>query len=189
MIRHNQAVEELFDHLEKIKDEFESIERPELDIESPTRRASTTSVENSNRTFYVPEQASNDKLGSVERSKVLVEAPSKESPKRSTSSTPEQSATKEVESIQIRNSKTQIPTKAAEMSSNAVAPNTLELKRDELSEFPVAKEGKTPDPGVKLLELKLELERESKEDSMEEIGGWEFDELEEELETSDIPNK
>ncbi|XP_019076973.1 uncharacterized protein LOC100249942 isoform X1 [Vitis vinifera] len=36
----DQKVQELFDALEKIKDEFESIERPTLEIETPTRRSS-----------------------------------------------------------------------------------------------------------------------------------------------------
>ncbi|KAJ9694577.1 hypothetical protein PVL29_010183 [Vitis rotundifolia] len=36
----DQKVQELFDALEKMKDEFESIERPTLEIETPTRRSS-----------------------------------------------------------------------------------------------------------------------------------------------------
>ncbi|XP_058215905.1 uncharacterized protein LOC131326981 isoform X3 [Rhododendron vialii] len=149
----NQMVEELLNHLEKIKDEFESIERPELDIESPTRSANATSIENSKSSpFSVPEEAS----------------------------------TEEVESIQRPNSETQNPTKTVETPSKERAPETLERK---LSESPKIMGVKTSDPGAKLLELKLELERESKEDSTEEIGGWEFDELEKDLETSDLPRK
>ncbi|KAF7143524.1 hypothetical protein RHSIM_Rhsim05G0185500 [Rhododendron simsii] len=149
----NQMVEELLNHLEKIKDEFESIERPELDIESPTRSATATSTGNSKSSpFSVPEEAS----------------------------------TEEVESIQRPSSETRNPTKTAETPLKERAPETLERK---LSESPKIMGVKTSDPGAKLLELKLELERESKEDSTEEIGGWEFDELEKDLETSDLPRK
>ncbi|KAI8556506.1 hypothetical protein RHMOL_Rhmol05G0258400 [Rhododendron molle] len=149
----NQMVEELLNHLEKIKDEFESIERPELDIESPTRSANATSIENSKSSpFSVTEEASAE----------------------------------EVESIQRPNSETQNPTKTLEMPSKERAPEALESK---LSESPKIMGVKTSDPGAKLLELKLELERESKEDPTEEIGGWEFDELEKDLKTSDLPRK
>ncbi|KAE9447863.1 hypothetical protein C3L33_20245, partial [Rhododendron williamsianum] len=124
----NQMVEELLNHLEKTKDEFESIERPELDIESPTRSANATLMENSKSSpFSVPKRP------------------------------------------QLRK-----------------APEALERK---LSESPKIMGVKTSDPGAKLLELKLELERESKEEPTEEIGGWEFDELEKDLETSDLPRK
>ncbi|KAG5550097.1 hypothetical protein RHGRI_015146 [Rhododendron griersonianum] len=154
VIRHdNQMVEELLNHLEKTKDEFESIERPELDIESPTRSANATLIENSKSSpFSVPEEASAE----------------------------------EVESIQRPNSETQNPTKTLETPSKERAPEALERK---LSESPKIMGVKTSDPGAKLLELKLELERESKEEPTEEIGGWEFDELEKDLETSDLPRK
>ncbi|PSR98230.1 Uveal autoantigen with coiled-coil domains and ankyrin repeats protein [Actinidia chinensis var. chinensis] len=210
----DQKVKELFDDLEKIKDEFDSIERPTLKIESPTSRSaemaskeepqrstSPNSKPNQKDEFVSVErsvfetdsptqrtgtqskessgsssplkQASNDELEYTERSKMviatlgqIVETSLKESHQRSPSPTPKQSPNEKVKSVEKPKLETDTANQTGEMPSKE----------------------KTSDPEVELSTLKVELEKDSKEDS-EEIGGWEFDELEKELESSDSSGK
>lgn len=48
----DQKVKELFDALEKINYEFESIERPKLEIETPTRKLATPSSSGRHRSYF-----------------------------------------------------------------------------------------------------------------------------------------
>ena len=59
----NQKVKELFDALEKIKDEFESIGRPTLEIETPTKKPETPS---SARSHQSPLPTSKQSIGTPE---------------------------------------------------------------------------------------------------------------------------
>lgn len=59
----NQKVKELFDALEKLKDEFESIGRPRLEIETPTQNQETPS---SDRPHQSPHPTSKQSVGTLE---------------------------------------------------------------------------------------------------------------------------
>uniref|UniRef100_A0A5B6ZL88 Uncharacterized protein n=2 Tax=Davidia involucrata TaxID=16924 RepID=A0A5B6ZL88_DAVIN len=154
---------ELFNALEQIKDEFESIERPTLKIETPTRRAETPSKERNQRspspTF---KQAPNDKVESIE-------GPTLET------DTPTQRAGMPYE---------ESPPKYSSSPTLKQTTETLKGKEDELSESPTVKGGKTLDAEAELLKLESEFEKD-RDYSTEEIGDWEFDELEKELKSSD----
>ncbi|KAL7265216.1 hypothetical protein ACSBR1_003050 [Camellia fascicularis] len=193
IFRHgDHRVRELFDDLDKIKDEFESIERPILEIESPTRKAEAESKERSQgfestERSETPTQRAETPSKSIERSKMVIEIQSKESPKKSpkqspkksTSPTHKQSPNDKIESMERPKLETETPTRAIETPSKETGTEspsptdkqkteTLERKHDELSK---------------------EKASDSKEQSTEEIGGWEFDELEKELESSEKSRK
>ncbi|XP_030926848.1 coiled-coil domain-containing protein 186 isoform X1 [Quercus lobata] len=59
----NQKVKELFDALEKLKDEFESIGRPRLEIETPTQNQETPS---SDRPHQSPHPTSKQSVGTLQ---------------------------------------------------------------------------------------------------------------------------
>ncbi|XP_050242759.1 uncharacterized protein LOC126691704 isoform X1 [Quercus robur] len=59
----NQKVKELFDALEKLKDEFESIGRPRLEIETPTQNQETPS---SDRPHQSPHPTSRQSVGTLQ---------------------------------------------------------------------------------------------------------------------------
>ncbi|KAM3688986.1 hypothetical protein ACJW31_09G012300 [Castanea mollissima] len=59
----NQKVKELFDALEKLKDEFESIGRPRLEIETPTQNQETPS---NDRPHQSPHPTSKQSVGTLE---------------------------------------------------------------------------------------------------------------------------
>ncbi|KAK4583497.1 hypothetical protein RGQ29_026290 [Quercus rubra] len=59
----NQKVKELFDALEKLKDEFESIGRPRLEIETPTQNQETPT---SDRPRQSPQPTSKQSVGTLE---------------------------------------------------------------------------------------------------------------------------
>ncbi|XP_010253375.1 PREDICTED: myosin-11 [Nelumbo nucifera] len=121
------GVKELFDAIEKMREEFESIERPNLDIETPT-------------------------------------TPSAETP-----------------SINMQ-----------EKVSSPPSTQTIESllsKNDEPSEPPSAKEEQSLDPEAELAKLESEFGKVSRDYSTEEIGDWEFDELERELIGDSATNK
>ncbi|KAL7248247.1 hypothetical protein ACSBR2_003039 [Camellia fascicularis] len=193
IFRHgDHRVRELFDDLDKIKDEFESIERPILEIESPTRKAEAESKERSQgfestERSETPTQRAETPSKSIERSKMVIETQSKESPKKSpkqspkksTSPTHKQSPNDKIESMERPKLETETPTRTIETPSKETGTEspsptdeqkteTLERKHDELSK---------------------EKASDSKEQSTEEIGGWEFDELEKELESSEKSRK
>lgn len=118
----------LFDDLEKLRAEFESIERPILEIETPTPRG--------------PESPSGAKLqGSLSQSTVQVTE-----------------------------------------TQNAVT--------DEHPKSPAVKTEQVLDPEAELAKLESEFGNVSRDYSAEEIGDWEFDELERELRSDDTaPSK
>lgn len=59
----NQKVKELFDALEKLKHEFESIGRPRLEIETPTQNQETPS---SDRPHQSPHPTSKQSVGTLQ---------------------------------------------------------------------------------------------------------------------------
>ena len=59
----NQKVKELFDALEKLKDEYESIGRPRLEIETPTQNQETPS---SDRPHQSPHPTSRQSVGTLQ---------------------------------------------------------------------------------------------------------------------------
>ncbi|OVA03563.1 hypothetical protein BVC80_1651g68 [Macleaya cordata] len=117
-------VKELFDSIEQIRAEFESIERPTLETETQEAIAAIAS-------------------GAAERS---VENPS---------------------------------------PSPAQIVEAVLSKKDELPESPLDKPQQSLDPAAELAKLESEFGQVSKDYSAEEIGDWEFDELEKELRSDD----
>lgn len=126
--KNDPRVKGLFDGLEKLRAEFESIERPILEIETPTPRG--------------PESPSGAKLqGSLSQSTVQVTE-----------------------------------------TQNAVT--------DEHPKSPAVKTEQVLDPEAELAKLESEFGNVSRDYSAEEIGDWEFDELERELRSGDTaPSK
>ncbi|CAK7325594.1 unnamed protein product [Dovyalis caffra] len=115
------TVKELFDDIEKLRVEFESIERPNLELETPTHKADTTSEK---------------PLGSP-----------------SHTSTP----------------------KATALKSNV----------DEHPKASAAETDEVLDPAAELAKFESEFGKNARDYSTEEIGDWEFDELERELRSGD----
>ncbi|KAG6758419.1 hypothetical protein POTOM_038766 [Populus tomentosa] len=115
------TVKELFDEIEKLRVEFESIERPNLELEIPTPKADSTS----------------------------------EKPLGSPSHISTQNAT------------------------------TLKSNIDEHPKAPAVEADEVLDPAAELAKLESEFGKDARDYSTEEIGGWEFDELERELRSGD----
>ncbi|KAM6582604.1 hypothetical protein CsatB_009606 [Cannabis sativa] len=116
-------IKELFDEIEKLRGEFESIERPDLEMENPTQKAETSS-------------------------------------------------TSEI----IKGSQPQSPKTDAE---------THKTEQDEHCKSPAAKAEQRLDPEAELAKLESEFGKVDQDYTTEEIGGWEFDELERELRSGD----
>ncbi|KAG1339179.1 myosin-11 [Cocos nucifera] len=125
-------VKELFESVEKMRGEFESIERPILEVETPKEKL-TPSEERSQKGPSHTTQTSNSP-----KSKVV------ESPKSTSNS----------------------------KSKGLESPKSSLATSEHL------------DPESELAKLELEFGRVSKDYSTDEIGGWEFDELEQELRIS-----
>ncbi|PNT22784.1 hypothetical protein POPTR_008G048100v4 [Populus trichocarpa] len=119
------SVKELFDDIEKLRVEFESIERPNLELEAPTPKADNSS-----------EKA----LGSP-------------------SHTSSQNVT------------------------------TLKSNIDNHPTEPAVEAGEVLDPAAELAKLESEFGKDAQDYSTEEIGDWEFDELERELRSGDTATK
>ncbi|KAF8397568.1 hypothetical protein HHK36_016488 [Tetracentron sinense] len=120
------GVKELFGALEKIREEFESIERPTLELETPPQRSET---------------------------------PNKERPQKSPSPPP--------------------PPPSPPTSES------LNYKKDERPDLLAVNAERALDPVAELSKLESEFGKVNREYSTEEIGGWEFDELEKELRSGD----
>ncbi|XP_062092742.1 nuclear-pore anchor-like [Humulus lupulus] len=116
-------IKKLFDEIEKLRGEFESIERPSLEMENPTQKVETLS-------------------------------------------------TSEI----IKSSKPQSPKKDA---------GAHKTEQDEHIKSPSAKAEQMLDPEAELAKLESEFGKVDQDYTTEEIGGWEFDELERELRSGD----
>ncbi|XP_042045519.1 myosin-10-like [Salvia splendens] len=122
--KENKEVKELFDKIEKLREEFESIERPTLDIENPTKEAD-------------------------------------ESPSESVTSSSTEQAEREVSAG----------------------------KADEQRPSPKSKQIEILDPAAELAKLESEFGKVDPDYAAEDIGEWEFDELERELKSGDSSKK
>lgn len=127
--KENPRVKELFDNIEKLREEFEAIERPILELETPPNAVETRSTES--------------------------ETPSSAKPEDSPSNPALQAA--------------EIP----------------EDNKNKRPESPSVKPEQVLDPEAELAKLESEFGKVNPDYSAEEIGGWEFDELERELISSD----
>lgn len=164
-------IKELFENIEKLREEFESIERPELEMEIPD----VPTQEGDASSHKIPDENISD--------------PAKKATEAPATGTEEENKP---------------PSTKAEKVSDAASNQML----DENVSNPARKAAEAPSAGVKeekkpsatkaeqIYEAELaKLESESgniKQDfSAEEIGGWEFDELENELNsgTRAIPGK
>ncbi|KAJ7975888.1 coiled-coil domain-containing protein 18 isoform X2 [Quillaja saponaria] len=123
-------IKELFDDIEKLRAQFENIERPILEIETPTAKEEAPST-------------------------AKEEAPSTKKPLTITSPTPVQG--------------TEVP----------------KTETDEQPKSGAAKAEQVMDPESELAKLESEFGKVGQDYSTEEIGDWEFDELERELRSGD----
>ncbi|KAK2979298.1 hypothetical protein RJ640_013262 [Escallonia rubra] len=114
----NPRVKELFDDIEKLRAEFESIERPNLEMETPSGKAETPSVEKPQ------ESRSGPSLQAAERP---------------------------------------------------------EAEKNEQPKSPTGKAGQVLDTEAELAKLESEFGKVNRDYTAEEVGDWEFDELEREL--------
>ncbi|CAK9176544.1 unnamed protein product [Ilex paraguariensis] len=115
-------VKELFDNIEKLREEFESIERPNLEMETPPQEEHTPA-----------------------------------------SKTPQESQPHPI----------------------MQATETPEAEKNEHPQSPTVRTERLLDPEAELAKLESEFGKVNREYSAEEIGEWEFDELEKELRSSD----
>ncbi|EYU19906.1 hypothetical protein ABFS82_06G076700 [Erythranthe guttata] len=125
--KENQKVKELFDNIEKLRAEFESIERPTLEMENPSKEIESSSGEKSQDSV--------------------------------TNSSTEQSEKKLI-------------------AGKVDDPKPITIKSEQML-----------DPEAELAKLESEFGNINQDYSTEEIGGWEFDELERELRSDDSPKK
>ncbi|KAH6827243.1 structural maintenance of chromosomes protein [Perilla frutescens var. hirtella] len=121
--KENQKIKELFDNIEKLRAEFESIERPTLDLENPTKESDASPSESVASSF-------------TEQAEKEASAGKDDRPQRT-------------------------PPKSEQML----------------------------DPEAELAKLESEFGNVNQEYSTEEIGEWEFDELEKELRSGDSSRK
>lgn len=137
--RDDPEVKELFDAIDKMRVEFESIERPTLEIEFPEEKV-------------IPSDKKLQKsLSGAERSEEKVASPRDK----------------------------------AEKSSVPISQTTS--PRPTATKSPKSKPGATEqlaDTETELAKLEQEFGESSRDYTSEEIGGWEFDELEQELRSS-----
>ncbi|XP_073113300.1 uncharacterized protein [Elaeis guineensis] len=122
-------VKELFESVEKMRGEFESIERPILDVETPQEKSTPSEERSQNGPCHTTQTSNSPKSKGVESPK------STSNPK----------------------------------SKGLESPKSSQATTEHL------------DPESELAKLELEFGRVSKDYSADEIGGWEFDELEQEL--------
>ncbi|XP_070055669.1 uncharacterized protein [Nicotiana tomentosiformis] len=152
-------IKELFENIEKLREEFESIERPELEMEVPE----------------VPSQedASSHKIPdeSTHTAKKATEAPA-----TATSTKPEQVS--DAPSYKMLDESVSIPAREA---TEAPAAGEKEEKKAAATKAEQVSE-------AELAKLESKSENINQDYSAEEIGGWEFDELEKELNTGDSGN-
>ncbi|KAL7107818.1 hypothetical protein ACP275_06G078400 [Erythranthe tilingii] len=125
--KENQKVKELFDNIEKLRAEFESIERPTLEMENPSKEIESSSGEKSQDSV--------------------------------TNSSTEQSEKKII-------------------AGKVDDPKPITIMSEQML-----------DPEAELAKLESEFGNINQDYSTEEIGGWEFDELERELRSDDSPKK
>lgn len=127
----NAMVKELFDNIEKLRAEFESIERPNLELENPTKETDMTSGDKSLESVA---NSSTEQAGKEVRKEIY-----------------------------------------AGKDDN---PHPIVVRSEQML-----------DPEAELAKLESEFGNINQDYSTEEIGGWEFDELERELRSGDSPKK
>ncbi|KAH0695490.1 hypothetical protein KY285_022587 [Solanum tuberosum] len=164
-------IKELFENIEKLREEFESIERPELEMEIPD----VPTQEGDASSHKIPDENISD-------------------PAKKATEAPETGTEEENKSP---------PTKAEKVSdaaSNKMPDKNVSSPARKTTEAPAAgaKEEKKPAATsaeqmyeAELAKLESESGNTNQDFSAEEIGGWEFDELENELNsgTRTIPEK
>lgn len=214
-----ERIKELCDDIEKIKDEFESIERPLLVIETATVGAEPPSNGRPQKGPSI-KQDSADKLESNEgrnlelkAPKHVPEVPSGESSKNidTTKHIPEVPSEERSKNIETPNHITDVPSeekskiietpkhtpevRLEESSENIQSPTvkhtteTLKTEQGKLSKPPEGKGEKSSNLDENLLKLDSEVEKDTEDQSTEEVGGWEFDELEKELKEHGSPSR
>lgn len=157
----DERIKELCDSLGEIKDEFQSMERPILEIETLTLRAKTPVTQRSKSLSL--KQSPQDKFvlgeGSTSQIKSPKRVPSKDSAEPSPSPTLKQNTAR------------------------------LERKQSALPGLNLPKVAILSNPQDVLSKFSLALEEDSRDSSMEDIGDWEFDEPEEQQKPAESSTK
>lgn len=157
--RSDTRVNELLEALKGIKEEFESIERPILEIETPTSREETPPKAKTPRIpFLSPKQPPNDKLDF------------------------NQDFTWENEAHSGRTLMGLSPISRLSLTHNQTSEIPELTQVENLDSFTIKRKKSAADMEAELSRLKLllELEDHSRGNSMDEIGDWEYDVTEKE---------
>ncbi|KAL5986090.1 hypothetical protein ACLOJK_028080 [Asimina triloba] len=185
-------VKELFDDIEKIKVKFEAVERPILEVENSATESETPYKEIVQQNQpYVVSLSEATSTAREESMALLMEASPESTPSKMEVSLESMSFKKKVypESVSLEVSPESVPLKM-EVPSESV-PLKMEVPPESVSSekpkspksMPVIGD-RSLDPKAELAKLESEFGQEIRDYSTEEIGGWEFDELKEELKSS-----
>ncbi|KAJ4977606.1 hypothetical protein NE237_008386 [Protea cynaroides] len=164
-------VAELFDSIEKIREEFELIDRPTLEMEeTPSHREEAPSGERVEKTPSPSPAQTIDTTPSTPLVTVGTLPSKNDEPPKSYAA----KAERMLESQTIDTT-----------PSSSPQVETLPSKNNEHPKSDAAKAEQALDTEAELAKLESEFGKVSTEYSTEEIGGWEFDELEKELRSGD----
>ncbi|KAM3325330.1 myosin-11 isoform X1 [Capsicum chacoense] len=158
----DQKLKELFDTLQKLEDEFESINRPKLEIETTARKTEGKSKESLESSApSSPTQQPTDESASFVDAVPRIQTPR-----------PDHKSNPEIMALTPRRSMRENVRRSLSLAINQTT-GTLESSFNS----PKLRKGKSMDPAAELSRLKreLELENDSRIHPSEEINDWESD--------------
>ncbi|PHT38393.1 hypothetical protein CQW23_21966 [Capsicum baccatum] len=163
----DQKLKELFDTLQKLEDEFESINRPKLEIETTARKTEGKSKESLESSApSSPTQQPTDESASFVDAVPRIQTPR-----------PDHKSNPEIMALTPRRSMRENVRRSLSLAINQTT-GTLESSFNS----PKLRKGKSMDPAAELSRLKreLELENDSRIHPSEEINDWESDVIDKE---------